>query len=219
MSYQRKVSRVRAKYDILSDSISECEKALEEKNVRLQDVEEARNIINTIAQKIQKKVSDTVTGQATEALRAVYGDEYKLKLEYETKRGKSEAQLNVLFRDMPMNIRRDVGGGIVDLTAFAMRLVLWRLGSPRTEAELLLDEPFKFISRDKLEGAIVLLQKVSQRLNVQMIIVTHMGQLVEAGDCAFDVSLKGSRSVVKQISGGKTHDKRSKSGTGNRRST
>jgi len=129
-------------------------------------------------------------------LKSIYGDEYKLVLSFEVKRGKSEAGISVFKGDMELSLDEETGGGIVDVAALAMRFALWSLMEPRTSPVFVLDEPARFVSKDKLPLMGDILKELSKKLGVQIIMVSHEDELIGIADLAYKVSIENNISIV-----------------------
>ena len=87
------------------------------------------------------------------------------------------------------------GGGVVDICSFALRLSLWSLNKNRPV--LLLDEPFKHLSRNLHGKALRMLKEVSRKLNVQIIMVSHNEEFVDEADRIIELVIeKGCTMVV-----------------------
>jgi DNA repair exonuclease SbcCD ATPase subunit len=56
-----------------------------------------------------------------------------------------------------------------------------------TDNLIILDEPFKFISRDLQERAGEILKKLSEKMKLQIIMVTHIPEFIEVADKVFEV--------------------------------
>ena len=159
-------------------------------------LEKARKILQTVAQMTQQKLEYHLSEVVSLALDAVFDNPYRLRLRFEQKRGKTEA--NLLFeRDgksiEPMSAS---GCGVIDVASFALRVALWSLRRPRTRAVLILDEPFKNLSNDLQERASEMVSLVSERLGIQTIMVTHNQELIKTADRIFHVVKKGDKSKV-----------------------
>ena len=78
---------------------------------------------------------------------------------------------------------------------------LWSLG--KTRRLIVLDEPFRYLSTDLQPKAGEMLRKLSQRLKLQVIMVTHEEEMMEIADRLFSVKLEKSgeykKSVVKVL--------------------
>ena len=69
------------------------------------------------------------------------------------------------------------GGGVVDVAAFALRLSCYLIMSPRPEPVIILDEPFRFVSKEYQGQVAELLEELSAKLGLQFVIVTHEEEL------------------------------------------
>ena len=76
------------------------------------------------------------------------------------------------------------GGGVVDIASLALRVAIWSIG--KTDNVLVLDEPIKNIQPASLQmEAWDIIQKLSQQLNLQFIIITNStnnGEALEYND-------------------------------------
>jgi DNA repair exonuclease SbcCD ATPase subunit len=88
------------------------------------------------------------------------------------------------------------GGGAVDIAAFGLRLSLWTLPEKRTRGVIVLDEPFRFLSKDLHAKAGQAIKELSARLGLQFIIVTHENTLQESADKIFRVEKRRGVSKV-----------------------
>jgi DNA repair exonuclease SbcCD ATPase subunit len=89
--------------------------------------------------------------------------------------------------------------GAVDVASFALRIASWSMARPRTDNVIILDEPFRFLSENYQERASNMLREVSQKLGIQLIIVTHETVLTTSADRIFEVSIKKGISQIKVL--------------------
>lgn len=114
---------------------------------------------------------------------------YKFKIKFEKKRGKTEA-VPVFTRDGFEFAPTDgVGGGVLDVAAFGLRIAEVLMQRPQSRRLLVLDEPFKFPSLRKgyRERVRDLLVTLAEELDFQIVIVTHdptfeVGRVVNLDD-------------------------------------
>ena len=172
----------------LIKDIENKKKRLDELSSRLSMTEEVQVFLQKIAKETQERLSLQIEDIINSALDAVFPNEYTFRLEFTTSRNRTEAQL--LFYDQrtgkevdPMNAS---GGGVVDLTAFALRIACYVLEN-NTDNVIILDEPFRFISRDLQERAGKILKTLSEKLHIQIIMVTHIKELIDCADRIFEV--------------------------------
>lgn len=153
-----------------------------------------------LAQRVAKEVQDElcfhITSLVTLALRAVFPDPYEFVVRFEEKRGKTEALLLVSRNGEEVDPYDAAGGGVVDVISFALRICMWKLMEKQTRNVLVLDEPFKMLSTDLQSKAGRMLAEVSQKLCLQMIIVTHEEELVEYADKVYICQRRGRVSTI-----------------------
>lgn len=162
-------------------------------------LDEAQIIIQQAAQLTQQQLEYHISELVTLALESVFDDPYKLRVVFETKRGKTEA--HVYFEDRNGNAVEPLdasGGGAVDVASFALQVSLWSLGNPKTSPVLILDEPLKWLKGGSMpdKGA-ALLKEISSRLGIQIIMVSHSDELIESSDNLVRVQMKNRVSSIK----------------------
>jgi hypothetical protein len=151
-------------------------------------VEEARGITQAIAEEMQKRAHDKIASVVTRCLEAVFDDPYEFRIRFEQKRNKTEAVLEFV-RDGevladPLN---EVGGGVLDVAALALRLSCLRVSKPKRRHALILDEPFSFIrGKENQERTAKLLGALADELGVQVVLNTDiptykLGTIVDMG--------------------------------------
>ncbi len=135
---------------------------------------EARDIIQTTAHAIQQEAHSRIAGVVTRCLKAVFGDDaYEFQIKFEQKRGRTEARLIFERNGLEIAPLGAAGGGAVDVAAFALRLAALMLQRPPQRRCLVLDEPFRFLSKEYRPVIRELLLELAEELEMQFIVVTH----------------------------------------------
>jgi len=150
--------------------------------------EKAQAIIQNVAKKTQAQLEFHISDIVSMALDTIFDNPYKFKIEFVLKRNKTECELLFEKDREKINPLSASGGGVVDIASFALRIALWTLQRPQSRNTIILDESFKFVSKDLLPRVGLLLRKLSQKLNLQIILVTHLSELIEEADKVFQVS-------------------------------
>jgi len=194
--YRTELERRKGRQSQLQTSVDGCEHKIKVFEQQEKDLQQAQLILQSVAKLTQDELCFHISELVTLALEAVFPDPYKFVLEFVLRRGKSEADLYFLKGKERVHPTTASGGGAVDVAAFALRVSLWSLKRPRTRNVLILDEPFRFLSEDLQPKASQMLKEISERLKLQMIIVTHEYQLLESADKVFDVKMKKGISSV-----------------------
>jgi DNA repair exonuclease SbcCD ATPase subunit len=126
--------------------------------------------------------------------------EYEFAVDFEIKRNRTEASLNFMAVDKEIKYAVDPveedAGGAIDVASFALRLAAWSLG--KTEPVIVVDEPFKWLSKDLKFKAGELMMELRDKLKLQFIMVTHIDDMIDISDRVFIVTKRQGISAVKQ---------------------
>ena len=164
--------RALARQGELSDSLAVTQSQYE-------TVLTCQKLVQSMASAIQTEVHGKLIDIVNRCLRVVFGaDAYTFKIDFEQKRGKTEAVLLFNRNGMDIDPLSASGGGVVDVASFGLRLaslVLTR--NPRLRRLVVFDEPFRFVSRNHWPKLVQLIEKLGEELDVQFIIVTHCPEL------------------------------------------
>lgn len=203
MNYKPQIQQINSNIDkntgrkaYIEEEISNNSKRLTDLECKLARQEDARLILQTIAQKTQQNLVYRISDTVELCLNSVFNSNYKFVLNFIKKRNKTEAEMYLADGDGQYSILDSCGGGISDVVTFALRIVLWNLQRPRSSRVIILDEPFKFLSRDLQKKASLLVKNISNKLEVQFIIVSHQSNIIEYADKIFKVDKPEKISII-----------------------
>lgn len=162
------LARLRAKTDRIAVSDAEDELAASE---------QARDLIQQVGQAVQREAHDRLAGVVSRCLESVFDEPYSFKIVFDKKRNQTEARLVFVRDGMEVSPLDAAGGGVVDLAAFALRLSCLCLRRPASRRLLVLDEPFRFISANYRPAVKEMLEELSEKMQVQILMVTHASEL------------------------------------------
>lgn len=188
-SYRKEVNRLIVDKRRVDQNELEELKAKNETTAHLNSIAEAQEISQRIAKSLQQQAHIQIAKVVTQCLNAVFDDPYEFQIQFECKRGKTEAKL-VFIRDGmvlndPMN---EVGGGVIDVAGLALRLSCILLSRPAKRKLVVLDEPFKNIrGEENKKRTREMLLRLSEELGLSFIINTdiksyQLGTIVELGE-------------------------------------
>jgi len=168
-------------------------------NKRIKLIEQAQSFLQKVAQDTQSQLKFQIEDIVNLALNTVFPDEYLFQVDFNISRGKTDAELVFINQKTggkidPMNAS---GGGVIDIVAFALRISAYVLESG-TDNVIILDEPFRFVSKDLVERAGEILKVLSTKLGLQIILVTHIPELIDVADKTFKIK-KNQNGVSKII--------------------
>jgi len=153
-------------------------KELRQIEQEIEDIQAAQRHAQIVIQGIQETVHTKVTNVVTACIKSVFDNPYTFRILFLRKRHKTDAKF-IFERDgLVVNPMKASGGGVVDVAAFALRLACLLMLKPSPRRLLVMDEPFKFVSEEYRDNVRMMLEKVSEQFNVQIIMVTHIKELV-----------------------------------------
>jgi len=159
-------------------SYAQARQALTQAETRTTACKEAQEILQTIAQNVQQQVHAKIASVVSRCLTTVFDEPYALSIEFERKRGRTEACIQFARDGQYIDPMTASGGGPVDVAAFALRLAAMMLSRPRLRRILILDEPFKSPSPHYRKRVRSLLETLSQKMSVQIVMTTNIMELV-----------------------------------------
>jgi hypothetical protein len=167
-----------ARYRSAGETVAKGRSAVKRADSRIADLSTALAIVQGSAEEVQNFVHSRIADLVEKCLGSVFQDPYKFQIKFVKKRGKTEAH-PVFVRNGNELSYKDVGGGVIDVTSFALRLACLSLMNPRPRKLLVLDEPFRFLSKrkDYRERIKILLETLSKEMGFQIIQVTHDSEL------------------------------------------
>lgn len=170
--YRAVASEVRARQRLI-----ETKKEAEEAKKKAEDAESARKLLQGVASTVQQKAHGQIASVVSRCLEAVFDDPYEFRVVFAEKRGRTEADMQFVKGGNLVDPMTASGGGVVDVAAFAARLARLMLSRPARRRLLVLDEPFRFVSRDLRPRVRELMETLSSEMEVQFVLVTHDPQL------------------------------------------
>ena len=184
MNYREKIQQAKGKLNLLQSQLQKQESIVKEKTEYLANLEKAQAFIQNVAKKTQEQLKYHIEDIVQLALDSIFPHEYRFSIDLEVKYGKTSCNLIFKNNGYEIDIMKAAGGGVVDIASLALRVAIWSIG--KTDNVLVLDEPIKNIQPASLQmEAWDIIQKLSQQLNLQFIIITNStnnGEALEYND-------------------------------------
>lgn len=189
------IERIKELYQQSKGMKNQLEKQIEEnksEKTKLENkiklIEQAQAFLQKVAQETQQELKFKIEDIVNLALETVFPGEYEFEIQFEISRGKTTAEL--VFKDQrsgrlidPLNAS---GGGVADVTSFALRIACYAL-EKGTDNVIVLDEPMKFVSKDLLNNVCEIIKVLSEKMKLQIIMVTHIPELIDVANRVFVV--------------------------------
>lgn len=184
--YNNKLNQKKGELNILKTQYKKLYENEKIYSKNLENIEKAQFIIKEVGKNLQNKIKVNIEELVTDCIQDVFNENYDFKMNYIFKRNRIEVDMYLEKDGNKFYPVESNGGGIIDIISFALRLSLFLLQKNK-ENIIILDEPFRFLSIDLQERSGELLQKLSEKLNIQFIIITHSDILSNYGDKIFNV--------------------------------
>lgn len=154
---------------------------IDEYKAKISDLEQKIAMLDTSIQHIQS-IGLTLKNDIvlkfeeliTEALREVFEDNYKFKINFSKKLGRMNADFYIQLPDGKIvDIYNGEGGGVKDFVALLIRILYFELDKNKRTPVMFLDENLKFLDKERAIKAINFIKKLCNKLNIQVLFITH----------------------------------------------
>lgn len=177
-AHRKKIDHALANYNYTMKALQNEEVALQKAKDQERHTLEAQRILQGIAEAVQESAHEQIASVVTRCLETVFGeDSYQFKIDFKQARGKTEARLLFVRDGCEMEPIDASGGGVIDVASFALRLSCLILARPAHRRVIVMDEPYKWLSRDYQPYMREMLEVLSKEFNMQFILVTHSNLL------------------------------------------
>jgi DNA repair exonuclease SbcCD ATPase subunit len=170
---RRKVQAGRAELDSALSQTQSLTKRLQAAKESHQAWLEAQAVLQDASAAVQSLVHAQIADVVTKCLQTVYGDSLSFHVDFESKRGKTEARLYFRKDNHEVDPLEAGGLGWVEVAVIALRMAVLKLHSPPVAQVIILDEPFKWLDEIAKPRMAELLLELSREMKVQVILATH----------------------------------------------
>jgi len=151
------------------------------------DHAKARELLLGVLLNIQDDFSKKVEALVTKAIKIVFFyRDFEFKLLFEEKRNNIECRPVIMEDGIEYTPKDDLGGSILDIIGFALRVVLITLEEPKKRLFIALDEPFRWLGDLRLRAG-QMVAEICKGLGLQMLFVTHDKDLVSIADTVYHI--------------------------------
>lgn len=196
-SYKTFLVQIQTQRQLLESRKSELQIQLSEAAKRLEFLRVAQDIMNQVGVLAQSEIKDVIERLVSQALQFTHGSNYAFEIENRIVRNQPETYMYVVIDGQRNSLKDELGGSVIDVVCFALRVVFWAIQIPRTEPVLLLDEPFK--NGGKQEALCEMIRYLSDLLGVQFVIITYDDRIVGVADSCYQVTQSNGVSQVERI--------------------
>jgi len=194
LDLRKELEQRKGKQDQLQQTINRLSQEIKEDKRQIIRHERALAIVKQVGLSTQKQLEYHLSEQVSLALEAVFDDPYKLKVNFQEKRGKTEVELLFCRRGMEFPPLGNAGGGAINVASLALRIAYWTMRQDKkSRSLLLLDEPFSRLKgEDANRRALGIVQEISKKLDLQIIMISDeripRQDILSHADRVFEVS-------------------------------
>jgi len=161
--------------EILQKQIGENEDEIVTLAEQLDIGQTALQFLEDLANNRRGSLKAQIEKVVSEALHIIYGPDYGMELVYDVKNNRSSMTIEFVRDTKAGQVRRDIeghGGGVSDSISVPLRLLVL-LGSKQTDKVVLLDECYKHMDPERIEGVARFIKDVSDQLELQIVMCSH----------------------------------------------
>lgn len=191
-SLNSELNSLSGKCSLLGEQISASEYKLKELAHKREVYRKSVELLTLVQKATKEKIKEGFENIVTYALRYIYNDDYAFELEFGRRGNLQEIDFNVKTPDFKeaFDPKETSGGGVLDILSLALRIALLELAKPKIEGFVILDEPFKHLSKEYLIRAGEFLQAINKRIHRQIIMVTHKEEMLSNTDNIIEIGGK-----------------------------
>jgi len=168
----------------------QIELRLMEIDSKTQTHENASIFLQTLSDETRQMIINKISRIVTDALKKVLDKNLEFEMQLSTER--NQVDIKFLVKDNTMNksyeILNSFGGGLADIVSFPLRVSLLLKWSPQLSRVLIMDEMFKAVDVTNKEFLGEFVRQLSEKLNLQIILVTHSPELASKAHQQFKVN-------------------------------
>lgn len=183
------VDRCYGQLEYVRESLISTKKELSKTKKEIEYAEKARAIIQKVAKETQQQVQMKVSSLATMGMNAVFDDPYEMELQFVERRNKTELDFVFKRNGHEFSPLDSSGGGAIDVATLTLQICMLSIHFPKKRMILVMDEPLKWLKgKDYPERGAQLIKEISDKLGIQIIMISHDPQLIDSADRIFEIT-------------------------------
>lgn len=176
---RRQLDRSLAEHAAAGEAVRIEKDAVRKAGRRTKATQEAQAILQETAQAVQRTVHTRIATVVSRCLDSVFGEGfYEFKLDWEQKRGRTEAAIRLVRDGNELDPLDGAGGGVCDVVSFALQLAALLLARPKLRRFLACDEPFRHVDAGRRPAVKEMLTTLAEEMGFQLMIITHSKEIV-----------------------------------------
>ncbi len=155
---------------------------------------EVREFLSKVSAEYRVRICNTFNQLVTEALSHIFQKNIDFQISLESYRNQPSINVMITEDSFVLDPQKSCGGGMNDIIALVFKIIFVYLsGSQKT---IVLDESLKFLSTNYLQTASNFLSEICNRLQIQLILITHKEDLQLSADKIITISKREGASYI-----------------------
>jgi len=207
---RHKLEQMKGEQSQIQREISQAKSTIRIAKIQQSRHERALEIVKEVGLKTQKALEYRLSEQVSLAEAAIFDDPYELVINFQLKRGKTEAEFYFKRRGLMISPTGNfVGHGAREVGGLGTRIsYLTMRRDKKVRPVLILDEPFARLKGEVANRrALLLLNEISKELKYQIIMVSDeripRDEIIENSNKTFIVTQVKGKSKIQEIQTGK----------------
>jgi len=186
----------------LEGKVKSTKARLEAIKIETENLTKASIFLQTLSDTTRHQIIDRISSIVTDALQKIKDPDLEFKMILSTERNQMDVKFVVVNNktQQEYDILNSCGGSIADIVTFPLKVALLLKWEPTLSRVLILDESFKFVSVADQEALGEFVRQISEKLNLQTILVTHSPTLTSKAHKIFEVIQEKRVSKVEEKS-------------------
>lgn len=179
----------------LSDGIQITITSHRQRLIEIAELTELYNKATALLQHVsvfaRQRVATVFEQMVTEALQTILETKtLQFKVYFTQKKSGTDVSFKLLDTTLQreLDIMKSFGGGVKDIVSTILRIMVLELHKPAIHGPIILDEVGRNVSKEYQENFGTFLQTLSQKLNRQIILITHSPIIAQAAERIVSVS-------------------------------
>ncbi|MCX8074140.1 MAG: ATPase [Clostridia bacterium] len=185
----------RSKESELTKKREDLERQLED--LKITELEKCSAVLQKMSSKQREIARTRLEELGTAALQYSLGADYEMKIYLYEGKGIRKPYAEVKIRNTVSGVETDPmeanGGGVIDIVSIALRIVVMQAYEPFIDGPIIMDEPFKMVSKEYIPMISEFIKNISQDFGRQIIIVTHNEYLASMTDSKIYVTMDDNK--------------------------
>lgn len=196
---RNKINKLLAEQSIATKTLNTLTSELEKDNNELVEIEKVQELFQTAVKLMYDNLSAKLGDIITEGISIIFPDaQCKFVIDFVERRNTIEADI---FIENSNGVRSTPlfsgGGGLADLISLLLRITYIILS--KHDNILIADEPLKFMDRGRIPEAAKFIKKVCEDFNFQLLMVSHIPELLQESEVVYNVKMIKKVSKVTKV--------------------